>query len=194
MTRSGGSIVGRKSTTDNYSTPKEAIHALLKEETFANVVWEPAVGEGNIATALRRFGYQPITSDIRSLPDTDFQGDFLSREARRKMASSIRSPDSGNEAFDIITNPPFSKAQEFAEAALEVTTRKVALLLRIQFLESVKRKDFLENSRLKKVLVFSKRIVMYPEGATPGKGNGTQCFAWFIWDLAYHGKPTIGWL
>ena len=45
--------------------------------------------------------------------------------------------------FDnVITNPPFSLAKEFAERALEISREKVILFAKIQFLEGQQRKDF----------------------------------------------------
>ena len=47
---------------------------------------------------------------------------------------------------NVITNPPFSLAKEFAEKALEVSTGKVILFAKIQFLEGRQRKDLYEDA------------------------------------------------
>jgi len=191
MTRSGASIVRRTSKTDNYSTPTQAVHALLDRENFAPSILEPAAGEGNIARALLAEGYSVTASDIRELPVMDYPGlDIFSKEAV-KVACLTHS--------DIITNPPFSIALPFAERCLELTGRKIALLLRIQFLEGARRRKFLTTSPLKAVYVFSSRISMYPEGEE-NLGGGTQCFAWFVWDREWcslrgdRQEPVVRWI
>jgi hypothetical protein len=92
----------------------------------------------------------------------------------------------------VVTNPPFKLAEEFAHQALVLAQKKVALLARIQFLEGMKRQKFFRSTPLARVWVFSKRLTMMnAEGWT---GQGTLCFAWFVWDHAFDGKPTLGWL
>jgi hypothetical protein len=41
-----------------------AVHALLKVERLPRVIWEPAVGRGNIAEVLRAAGHTVISSDV----------------------------------------------------------------------------------------------------------------------------------
>ena len=69
------------------------------------------------------------------------------------------------------------------------------MLLKLSFLEGMKRKDFFETTPLKKVYVFRKRITMYPSdtGEVP-KNSGTIAYALYEWEHGYIGEPTIGWL
>lgn len=117
----------------------------------------------------------------RCWPCDDGSYDFLDPETYHK------------DEFDhVITNPPYSKAQEFVERALEVAKSHVAMLLRIQFLESVKRYEFFKLNPPKWVFVFSSRIAMYPEGEE-NRGGGTQCFAWFVWEKYCYAHTQIQW-
>lgn len=52
--------------------------------------------------------------------------------------------------YDIITNPPYKYSTEFAEKALELVAdgRKVAMFLKLTFMESKKRKPFFQNIHL----------------------------------------------
>ena len=74
---------------------------------------------------------------------------------------------------NIITNPPFHSAQEFAERALRFAEDKVALLLRLAFLEGAHRaRTIFRKSPPTRVWVFSERITFYMAGAKQ-RGSGT---------------------
>ena len=181
MPRNGAAIVRRTSKTDNYSTPAWATEGLLDREKFEGLTLEPACGEGKMAEVLRDRGMFVLTSDIRDIEAANMVPvDFLCGGWREDFSN-------------VITNPPFSLALEFAEKALKITTRKVALLLRIQFLESQKRRPFLESSPLARIYVFSSRLSMYPEGVE-NRGDGTQCFSWYVWEHGYTGEPVVRWI
>lgn len=102
--------------------------------------------------------------------------------------------------FDVvITNPPFKHAKEFVERALELTNNQVIMLLKIQFLESKARKDFLENSPLKYVYVYSERQHTMKDGLERNplnnkKWSSTLLLAWFVWEIGYTGSPIIKWI
>jgi hypothetical protein len=186
--RSGADIVRRTSKTDNYSTPTWAVEAMLKHETFEGYILEPAAGEGNIVRVLREHvlcipnDRRVFSGDIRPIETCDYHRDFLDPYSYQDKTFGA-----------VVTNPPFSLALPFAQRSLEVASTKVALFLRIQFLESEARRPFLESSPLKNVYIFSKRVSLYPEGSET-KGGGTQCFAWFVWEHGYKGRPMIWWV
>ena len=62
--------------------------------------------------------------------------------------------------MDIITNPPYKIAKEFVEHALEVITEghKVAMFLKLTFLESKKRRELFEKYPPKVIYVSSSRL------------------------------------
>ncbi len=81
------------------------------------------------------------------------------------------------EKFDlIITNPPFSLAQEFLEKSLNESDF-VAYLLRINFLGSKKRKVFFD-----KIGTPDKMFVLSKRPSFTGKGTDSTEYAWFVWD------------
>ena len=82
-------------------------------------------------------------------------------------------------APDIITNPPFSLAHEFAQKALDLGATKLALLVRLQFLEGIKRGEFFSRHPPATVWVFSKRLSFNVDGKF--KSGGVMAFAWFVW-------------
>lgn len=177
----GTSISGRKKNTrgiDFYQTPTWAIQKLLERIELSGSILEPCSGNGAIAKLISGC----VASDIRS--DDEVYGtkgvDFFSYREK---------------TFDhIITNPPFAIAQDIIEHSIKVANKKVYMLLKLQFLESVTRYDFFKNTPLKKVMVFCKRITMFPAGEDEPKNSGTIAYAWYEWEIGYEGSPTIEWI
>ena len=97
---------------------------------------------------------------------------------------------------DIITNPPFKYAFEFVQRALNIVKsgHKVAMFLRIQFLEGKSRKQFFIENPPKVVYVSSSRLVCAKNGDFyPGLGSAIA-FAWFVWEKGYKGNTIIKWI
>tara|TARA_R100000664_G_C2670562_1_gene82781 strand:- start:317 stop:619 length:303 start_codon:yes stop_codon:yes gene_type:complete len=93
---------------------------------------------------------------------------------------------------NIVTNPPFKNALEFAERALELSRYKVALLLKLSFLEGVARRNFFRSYPPEKVWVFSQRQALMKNGE-PHSG-GMLALSWFVWSKGNIESPTIGWV
>jgi len=91
----------------------------------------------------------------------------------------------------IITNPPFSLALQFAKHATKLA-KKVALLARLQFLESMDRYDFFVTHPPARVYIFSKRISCMPENA-PTKRR-IMAFAWYVWTTPPPNGTTLKWI
>ena len=190
MSLVGTSPNRKRVENDFYATPEESTKALLLNFSFGNKFLEPCVGKGHIADVIGRHYQSPITAvDIvdRGYVDT-IVADFLTYDFRGVKFDSI------------ITNPPFALAQEFAEKSLSLLEEggKLALFLKIQFLEGAKRREFFEKYPPKEVAVFSKRQSPMRNGSPldeKGKPwSNTMCFAWFVWEKGYKGSPTISWL
>lgn len=186
-------FVQRSSETDNYSTPRWAVDALFDQgESFHGITLEPACGEGNIVRAtLDRFPDSEVhSSDLRLLPNPDLR---VRSHSQEDFFTATRVAD------NVITNPPFSIAQEFVEEALRKAKCKVAFLMRLQFLEGKKRYHFFQESPPTYVYVFSERLSLYPEGH-PDAGEfakgGTMAYAWYVWDkrMAVGEPSSILWI
>lgn len=175
-------IVGfgrKRDSADFYPTPPQTTEALFKREQFDGLVWECASGDGSMAKVIEK--YNPCeASDIRT--DDDIYGekgmDFLATY---------------KEVPNIITNPPYKLAQKFVEQAWVLAEKKVAMLLKLVFLESSGRYRMFQRLPLKVVYVFCKRQPIWIRGEV-GKNSGLIAYAWFVWDKSYTGKPTIGWI
>jgi hypothetical protein len=168
---------------DYYATPRSAIEQLLEVETFSGAVWEPACGDGAITRVLRDHGYPVLSTDLidRGCPSQWSGVDFLLEHQRH--------------APNIITNPPFRLGTDFVRHALYLADKKVAMLLKIGFLEGPTKKDL--HDKLTRVWVIRRRVTFLKNGRdlvrSEGKG-GIHTYAWFIWDVGHSGPPKIGWL
>lgn len=173
---------------DYYATPSTATEKLLERESFLHSIWEPACGGGHISEVLFKYGYKVISTDKYNYGynKQNLELDFLASESDIVIHSG-----------DIITNPPYKYVLEFCEKALDRIQegRKVAMLLKLTFLEGKKRKSFLEKNRPKKIYVFSSRINCAKNGNFNTNKASAICYAWFVWEKGFSGKTTeINWI
>lgn len=96
---------------------------------------------------------------------------------------------------DIITNPPYRYATEFVKKALQIVTKgqKVAMLLKIQFLEGKERRKLFDEHPPKTVYIFSNRVKCGKNGIFTNV-RPAMAFAWFVWVKGYKGQTEIKWL
>jgi hypothetical protein len=179
---------GERADNDYYATDPEAVEKLLENEKFYTYIWEPACGGGHISDVLKYYNYTVKSSDI---VDRGYKGtqiiDFLAvtkDEARQGIP------------HDIITNPPYKYAKEFVEKALDVSMNgaKVAMFLKLTFLEGSKRKELFDRYPPKKIYVFRNRIDCWKNGIKPEKPSKAVCYAWFVWEKGFEGNPQIKWI
>lgn len=175
MSIGGNHLAGARnnaSELDCYSTPEYATEALMKRIVFEGEIWEPACGLMAMVNVLKK--YNPvIATDIRITGH-----DFL-------LESRI--------VKNIVTNPPYNLAEKFVWQGLRKAEHKLALFLRLNFLEGQRRYQMFKQTPLKQVLVFCKRQTLSPEGSNVVTG-GTIAYAWFIWERGHKGLPTIDWI
>jgi hypothetical protein len=166
---------------DFYRTPAIATQALMTAEPFTGSIWEPACGDGALSKVLVALGHNVVSTDICDRGYGRPGVDFLSQNIAL--------------APNVITNPPFSLAAEFATKACELATEKIALLRRLGWLESQARRSMFETLPLSRVLVFSKRLPMMHRDQWAGpKASSAVPFAWFIFTKGHKGPASIGWL
>ena len=132
-------------------------------------------------------GYQVFSSDLF---DRGFKGtkiiDFLNDDIKENH-------------MDIITNPPYKFAKEFVERALDVSAEgtKVAMFLKLTFLESKSRRKLFNEQPPKVVYVSSSRLQCAKNGdfAKYKQGTGTAvAYAWYVWVKGFKGDPIIKWI
>ena len=164
---------------DFFPTPAWATHALVEHERFDGTIWECACGDGAMARVLETAGYAVNATDLHDRGHGRPGVDFLA----------------ASEPVDnIVTNPPYNVAEAFVAQGLGLARRKLALLLRLAFLEGANRANsiFLRTPPAR-VWVFSERITFYMKDA-PRAGSGTTAYAWFVWDKAATGPSELRWL
>ena len=171
----GANIKGDRIKNDFYPTPVEATEALLRHQKFDGEIWECACGDGAISKILLQHGYKVYSSDLIDRGYGSPNHDFLT--------SKLKSDN-------IVTNPPFNLSLEFALKSLKCVKQKAVFFHKLVFLESKKRQEQLfKLNKLEKVLIMPGRLAF--KGY---KSGGLMCFAWFVFDVNYDGKPTIDWI
>ena len=173
--------ISPKDSNDFFPTPGWAVLSLLNYEKFDGEIFEPACGTGNISEILLRNKYKVISNDIVNRGYGEMHEDYL---------------DVCLKVDNVVTNPPYNKANEFVLHALEFTRNKVAMLLRLSFLEGAFRyNDIYLKKPPARVYVFSKRVTFMPETIKGNSGSGPTAYAWFVWDNTQKNKsPEIRWI
>jgi len=162
-------------------TPAPVTRALANVENLPARIMDPCCGTGQICDALRN---KHIVLG-RDIVDYNWPGTVVADY----LASSLNMGDMG-----IVTNPPYRLAFEFLGKALADGTQFIAFLLRLNFLESMKRKAFFELHPPSRVWISSRRFEMHSATWDGPRVSSNVCYSWMIWDRrkAYYG-PTIGW-
>ena len=144
-----------RNAQDFYATPKEAFDPMLPFiKRVAEVVQEPACGDGRLVVWMNQYGIKAYGSDLNG------GFDFLADQRRHQT---------------VVTNPPFSLAFEFCQHAVEHADH-VFLLLRLNFLASIKRREWFKLNEPDALFVLSERPSFTPDGKT----DATD-YAWYFW-------------
>ena len=172
-----------REANDYYATEPKAMELLLEVEQFSHNVWECACGEKHLSKVLEDAGYNVRNSDLIERCDGVEILDFLSDEAKEWNG-------------DIITNPPYKFATQFARKALDIIPdgNKVAMFLKIQFLEGKERRKLFEKHPPKCVYVSTSRLNCAKNGDFKTFTHSAMCYAWYVWEKGYKGDTIIKWI
>lgn len=174
--------LGVRACDDFYATDPRAVEMLLQLENFNESIWECACGEGHISRVLAANDYKVKSTDLVDRGYGSTGVDFL--VCNEKWNG------------DIITNPPYRHALDFIRKSLDLVEQggKVAMLLRLQFLEGKSRKQFYATNPVARVWVSSSRLVCAKNGDfQAAKSFSAMCFAWFVWEKGYRGDTVLKW-
>ncbi len=165
---------------DYYATEPKAAKLLCDMVKFSPDVWECACGEGHLSKVLEKRGYIVKSTDLIERGYGESGVDFLAQTEKWHG--------------DIITNPPYKYATEFVRKALELIDNgnKVAMFLKLQFLEGKERKKLFAEYPFKTLYVSSSRLTCAKNGKF-SKVSGALAYGWYIWEKGYNGEPTIRW-
>jgi len=154
---------------DYYATEPKAAELLLEQEEFHHTIWECACGEGHLAKVFEAHGHEVISTDL--------------------VYRGYGDPD-------VITNPPYKFALEFVQRALDSIKpgRKVAMFLKLQFLEGKSRKNFFQITPPRRVYVSSSRLKCAKNGEFESIASSAVAYAWFVWEKGYRGETVVKWI
>lgn len=171
---------GEREVNDYYATEPKAVELLLQKEKFSSIILEPSCGEGHISRVLLDNGYAVKSSDLIDRGFGEVKDFFEVDEF----------------CGDIITNPPYKVALDFVKHSLDIIPEgnKVAMFLKLQFLEGKARKEFYKENPPKKIYVASGRLHCAKNGKFEEFKSSAVAYAWFVWEKGYQGSPEIDWI
>ncbi len=179
---SNHSVIDREQN-DYYATHPSAIDDLLLFEKFEGSIWECACGEGHLSKRLEDYNYKVISTDLINRKYGKGNIDFL-----KFNGVSL--------ADNIITNPPYKYAEEFVEKALYLLQpgKKLAMFLKLTFLEGQDRYNLFKNYPPKTVYVYSNRKQCAMNGDFKNKNDSAIAYAWFVWVVSQYNETNIKWI
>ena len=188
--RPEASHIWQREEHEHYVEPEWCSTRLFVHEIFEGVIWDPCCGFGRIPKAAEAAGYEVMASDIvdRGHKPMTGQFDFLT-------VPNVRCWD------NIVCNPPFNVARNFAERSLAIAKKKVAMIFPTARLNAAR---WLDETPLANVWLLTPRPAMPPgcvvshgvglHGEPQKVGGGKMDFCWLVWDQKFTGAPTLRWL
>jgi len=164
---------------EHYVEPFWVSERLFQEEAFKGAIYDPACGFGRIVTSALQAGYPAYGSDKVDRGWDSTCQDFLKHTGMHD---------------NIVSNPPFDIMQEFAEHALKLARRKVALIMPTARLNAA---HWLMGANLETVWLMTPRPSMPPGHVIQagGKvGGGKSDYCWLVFNKDYDDLPTVCWL
>lgn len=179
---------GQRSEADFYPTPAWTVDRLLEKYSPPGGRWlEPCAGDGAIiravnahrrrdvdwtAVELRKTGVELVDAVGSASTTSVWAGqDFL------KWKPEVDHIQVGERVFDVaITNPPYSIAQAVIDRCLQLARVVVMGPMRLAFLASEERHDWLRIIGLPDEYKLPNR----PDFS--GLGGDSADYAWFVWD------------
>lgn len=166
----GGNPAQGRRESDFYPTPPEVTFALLDflQLPKSTLLWDPAAGDDDMVKAIRARGYVSFGTDIR------FGEDFLKIKAPANVGM-------------IITNPPFSAAEDFIRHAAEIGI-PFAFLLKSQFWHAARRMEIFEQTPPAYVLPLTWRPDFNFKSGK--RGSPLMDVMWCVWPFPIRGGGT----
>lgn len=167
---------------EHYVEPEWCSRRLFEEEKFDGAIYDPCCGFGTIVVGALKQGLSAAGSDLvdRGWDSTRTPHDFLAPSDWRYR--------------NIVCNPPFNIAAQFAEVALARADLKVAMIFPTARLNAA---HWLQGTPLKLVWLMTPRPSMPPgRTITAGEkpGGGKMDFCWLVWEHGFSGDAAIRWL
>jgi hypothetical protein len=173
------------SKTTGTSSPNGA-QPDFEVEKFEGEIVDPACGWGRILRSAKDAGHAVRGSDIVIRPSGDAEIDALKCQADFRVCVG--------RVDNIACNPPYRAYPTFAEHALKVATRKIALIFPVARLNAAR---WIEDAPLRRIWLMQPRPPMPPgvyleAGHKPGGGRVDFC--WLVFEYGYSGEAEVRWL
>lgn len=183
---------GERDVLDRYYTPDALALACVRtlpKWIVPPVVIEPSVGGGAFVRAI----YESFPGAITIGVDVDEDAAGL-RDVHTRMVMDFQSVILRAPVDLVVGNPPYRNAEEHVRQALSMVHvhGRVGFVLRLAFLESMKRRPFWREFAPEAVSVITPR-----PSFTQG-GTDSAAYAWFVWrrhnETCSRHAPRLGWL
>lgn len=179
-----------REANEHYVEPLWCSQRLFEEEKFEGGILDPCCGFGRIVESARKAGLHAVGSDlIERAPGYMYSLDFLSSD----YPHEILMPQVG-ECRNVVCNPPFNIASQFAECALSWAQGKVAMIFPTARLNAA---HWLIGTPLRRVWMMTPRPSMPPGHVITAGGKitgGKMDYCWLVWEARYQGEAEIKWL
>lgn len=182
-----------RSGYDYYRTPVECIESLIAhaqlypegtiDQRSASAL-DPCCGSGTISRALQRAGWVTHSWDIR--PQAEVYG--------RGNVDFLASTPGADFVDLIVCNPPYNISKDFIAHALKFKPRAAFFLMRLTWMASSRRKEWLKESCLRKVYVLTKRPKMWDARKPEPNNGGMVDYAWFCFQPGQPGPTEVEWI
>lgn len=176
--------VWEREANEHYCEPAWTSMRLFDEERFG-AVHDPCCGFGTIVQSAWAHGLSATGAD---LVDRGFVPPKFNQGGVQDFFQCDQVLDA------IVCNPPFNIAPQFAQHALKLALRKVAMIFPTARLNAA---HWIKGTPLRRAWLLSPRPSMPPGHviAAGGKpGGGKMDFCWLIWERGYAGSAELRWL
>jgi hypothetical protein len=164
------SIGESRQREDWYRTGAPITEGLLTKERFGRRIWDPCAGDGSICVVLEAHGYEVIATDLYDRNYGQSGVDFL--------ATDTRLPEG---CEDLVMNPPNKLNTEFAQKALAIGARKVALLAPVTWFAGLERYETIFSRRkLVRAWTIVRRQTLWRGDQVAEASGGMADLTWFI--------------
>lgn len=174
---------GKRKESDFYETHAQLTRRFIDLTAYmwdtSKTICDPCAGKDAIVNVLEEFYPNGVMKHDINTDGVNFLTDFTPVDY-------------------IITNPPYSLANEFILHAKEVVNYQFAMLLPITYLQGSWRYNNIWNDKefqLHSVSVFNRfPLLGEPLRADEKFSTGMSCYGWYLWVKDHKGAPTIHWI
>lgn len=178
---------------DYYTTDPTAVRQFINYlqidgKITEGIIWEPACGCGNISKELINAGYNVFSTDLHDRGFGESGIDFLQTFIKPLDCDTI------------ITNPPYSLANEFILKAMDALPKhgRYYALMNISYLAGIKRhQEIYSKGYLRAIHIYPHRIHCYKNNNITGHSSPVN-YAWFEFSpstlINKYIEPRICWI